>query len=115
MKNEFEGVAFQELLKQVKPLPSAEHTLIHCYGGYTTNVPLRDLLAENVLLAYKHDGRELTVGHGWPLRLLIPHLYLWKSAKWVHGLEFMEKERPGFWETYGYHIRGDPWKEERYS
>ena len=115
MDNEFEGVALQELLKYVKPLPSAQHVLAHSYGGYNTNVPLQDLMAENVLLAHRHDGRDLTSGHGGPLRLIVPHLYLWKSAKWVRALEFMEEERPGFWETYGYHIRGDPWKEERYS
>ena len=115
MDNEFEGVAFQELLKHVQPLPSARHVTAHCYGGYTTNVALRDLMAEGVLLAYKHDGKELTPAHGGPLRLVVPHLYFWKSAKWVRGLEFIEKEQPGFWETYGYHIRGDPWKEERYS
>ena len=115
MENEFEGVAFKELFKRFNPLPSAEHVMVHCYGGYTTNVSLRDLMADNVLLAYKHDGKELTPPHGGPLRLVIPHLYFWKSAKWVHALEFIEKDQPGFWEMYGYHMRGDPWKEERYS
>ena len=115
MDNEFEGVAFLELLKHVKPLPSARHVLAHCYGGYTTNIPLDDLRADGVLLAYKHDGKDLSPGHGWPLRLMVRHLYFWKSAKWVRGLEFLEKEQPGFWEMYGYHIRGDPWREERYS
>jgi DMSO/TMAO reductase YedYZ molybdopterin-dependent catalytic subunit len=115
LDNDFEGVALQELLKHVKPLPSVEQVMVHSYGGYTTNVSLPDLMAENVLLAYKHDGAELAAEHGGPARLLIPHLYLWKSAKWVHGLEFMKREQPGFWETYGYHLRGDPWKEERYS
>ncbi len=115
LDNEWEGVAFRELLKRVQPKPAAKQVMVHCYGGYTTNVPLADLDGEGVLLAYKHDGKELTPPHGWPLRLLVPHLYFWKSAKWVRGLEFMEEERPGFWEMYGYHIRGDPWKEERYS
>ncbi len=115
MDNEFEGVAFKELLKHFRPLPSAQHVMAHCYGGYTTNVPLGDLMADDVLLAYRHDGKELTPAHGWPLRLVIPHLYFWKSAKWVRALEFMEEEQPGFWEMYGYHMRGDPWKEERYS
>ncbi len=115
LDNEFEGVAFSELLKHFSPLPSARHVMVHCYGGYTTNVSLQDLMADNVLLAYKHDGKELSPAHGWPLRLVIPHLYFWKSAKWVRGLQFIEKEQPGFWEMYGYHIRGDPWKEERYS
>ena len=72
-------------------------------------------LRENVLLAHKYGGKELTPPHGWPLRLVVPHLYFWKSAKWLRGLEFIKKEKPGFWEMYGYHIRGDPWKEERYS
>ena len=115
MDNEFEGVLFQELLNHFKPLPSATQVMAHCYGGYTTNVALQDLMAEGVLLAYKHDGKALTPAHGGPLRLVIPHLYFWKSAKWVRGLEFMERDRPGFWEMYGYHMRGDPWKEERYS
>ncbi len=115
MDNEFEGVAFGELLKHFRLLPSAQAVVIHCYGGYTTNVALQDLMAEGVLLAYKHDGKALTPAHGGPLRLVIPHLYFWKSAKWVRGLEFMDRDRPGFWEMYGYHMRGDPWKEERYS
>ncbi|MEE8346908.1 MAG: sulfite oxidase-like oxidoreductase [Dehalococcoidia bacterium] len=115
MDNVFEGVLFQELLQHVQPQPSTKHVMVHCHGGYATNVPLSDLMRENVLLAYKHDGKELTPTHGWPLRLVIPHLYFWKSAKWVRGLEFIENEEPGFWEVYGYHMRGDPWKEERYS
>jgi len=115
MDNRFEGVPFRALLDHCQPLPSAQSVMVHCYGGYTTNVPLADLTRDDVLLAYKHDGQELTPAHGWPLRLVIPHLYFWKSAKWVRALEFMEKDRPGFWETYGYHMRGDPWKEERYS
>ncbi len=115
MDNEFEGVLFRELLNHFQPLPSADHVMAHCYGGYTTNVPLSDLMRENVLLAHKHGGKELTPPHGWPLRLVVPHLYFWKSAKWLRGLEFIEKEKPGFWEMYGYHIRGDPWEEERYS
>jgi len=115
MDNEWEGVAFRELLNHLTPKPSAGHVMAHSYGGYTTNVPLDDLMREGVLLAYKHDGKELTPAHGWPLRLLVPHLYFWKSAKWVRGLEFLDKEQAGFWEMYGYHIRGDPWREERYS
>jgi DMSO/TMAO reductase YedYZ molybdopterin-dependent catalytic subunit len=113
--NEFEGVLFQELLKRFNPLPEAEAVMVHCYGGYTTNVLLSDLDHENVILAYKHAGKDLTPSHGGPLRLVIPHLYFWKSAKWARGLEFIEKDRPGFWEMYGYHMRGDPWKSERYS
>ena len=115
MDNQFEGVLVRELLQRVQPQPSAKHVMVHCHGGYATNVPLSDLMRENVLLAYRHDGRELTAPHGGPLRLVIPHLYFWKSAKWVRGLEIIENEEPGFWEVYGYHMRGDPWKEERYS
>ena len=98
MDNEFEGVLFQELLNHFRPLPSAGHVMAHCYGGYMTNLPLFDLMRENVLLAYKHDGEELTPSHGGPLRLVVPHLYFWKSAKWLRGLEFIENEQPGFWE-----------------
>jgi DMSO/TMAO reductase YedYZ molybdopterin-dependent catalytic subunit len=89
--------------------------MAHCYGGYTTNILLEDLMRDGVLLAYKHDGQDLPPAHGGPCRLVVPHLYFWKSAKWIRGLEFMTANRPGFWEQYGYHMRGDPWKEERYS
>ena len=115
MDNDFEGVAFRELLKHVRPDASAGAVMVHCYGGYTTNLLLDDLMREDALLAYRHDGKELPAAHGGPCRLVVPHLYFWKSAKWVRGLEFLPKDRPGFWEQYGYHIRGDPWKEERYS
>ncbi|GBD12280.1 Sulfoxide reductase catalytic subunit YedY [bacterium HR24] len=115
MDNEWEGVLVKELLKHVRLRPAAKSVMVHCYGGYTTNVLLDDLLRDDVLLAYRHNGQDLTPEHGWPLRLVVPHLYFWKSAKWVRGLEFLPEDRPGFWETYGYHIRGDPWKEERYS
>ena len=89
--------------------------LVHAEYGFTTNLPLGDLDRDDVLLAYRHNGKELTPDHGWPLRLVVPHLYFWKSAKWVRGIEFMAEDRPGFWERNGYHMRGDPWKEERYS
>jgi DMSO/TMAO reductase YedYZ molybdopterin-dependent catalytic subunit len=115
MDNDFEGVAFLELMKHVTPKPEAKAVIAHCYGGYTTNILLSDLMRDDVLLAYKHDGKELAGEHGGPCRLVVPHLYFWKSAKWIRGLEFIPKDRPGFWEQYGYHIRGDPWKEERYS
>ena len=107
------GVSLDTLLGPVET--SADHALVHCYGGYTTNLRLDDLLDDGALSAIKHDGQPLTPEHGGPLRLVVPRLYLWKSAKWVRGLVFMDRERPGFWETHGYHIRGDPWKEERYS
>ncbi len=113
--NEWEGVLVADLLERVRPKPEAKHVMVHSFGGYTTNVSMQDLMAEGVLLAHTHDGQPLTRDHGWPLRLVIPHLYFWKSAKWVRGFVFMEHDRPGFWEMYGYHNRGDPWKEERYS
>ena len=115
LDNDWEGVAFTELLRHVRPKPEATHVLVHCYGAYTTNVPLADLTQEGVLFAHTHNGQPLPAEHGGPLRLVVPHLYFWKSAKWVRGLQFMAGDRPGFWEQYGYHIRGDPWKEERYS
>ena len=89
--------------------------MVCSYGGYTTNVPLADLMEDDVLFAHSHDGQPLTMDHGWPLRLVVPKLYFWKSAKWVRGLIFMAEEQPGFWEQRGYHIRGDPFQEQRRS
>ena len=91
-----------------------EYVMAHSYGGYTTNVPLDDLLDGKAWIAFDFDGEPLDPEHGGPARLLVPHLYFWKSAKWVRGLEMMEQDEPGFWEQNGYHLRGDPWKEERY-
>jgi DMSO/TMAO reductase YedYZ molybdopterin-dependent catalytic subunit len=113
--NEWQGIAFRDLLERITPKPEARHVMVHSYGGYTTNVPLADLMRDGVLFAHAHNGKPLEADHGGPLRLVVPHLYFWKSAKWARGLLFMADERPGFWEMYGYHIRGDPWKEERYS
>ena len=115
LDNEWRGVSFRELMRRVRPKPEARHVMVHCYGGYTTNIPLDDLTHDGVLLAHTHNGDALAREHGGPLRLVIPHLYFWKSAKWVRGLFFMSENQPGFWEQYGYHIRGDPWNEERYS
>lgn len=115
LDNTFEGVAFQEIYRRVEPDPRAKYVLVHAENGFTTNLPLEELLKPNVLLADTHDGTPLAPEHGWPLRLVIPHLYFWKSAKWIRGFEFLERDRPGFWEQYGYHMHGDPWKEERYS
>jgi DMSO/TMAO reductase YedYZ molybdopterin-dependent catalytic subunit len=89
--------------------------MLHCYGGYTTNLSLADLVQDDVLFAYKQEGKDLAPDHGGPLRLIVPKLYAWKSAKWVNGMEFMEHDKPGFWEQRGYHMVGDPWKEQRYS
>ncbi len=113
--NDWTGVTFRELMTHVAPKPAASHVMIHSYGGYTTNLPLAELMDDDVLLAHTHNGEPLTKEHGWPLRLIVPKLYFWKSAKWVRGLVFMGDDRPGFWEMYGYHIHGDPWTEERYS
>ena len=113
--NRWEGVAFKDVIKNARPKPDARFVMVHCYGGYTTNLALADLEQDGVLFAHTHGGKPLPPEHGGPLRLVVPHLYFWKSAKWVRGLVFIDKERPGFWEMYGYHIRGDPWREERYS
>jgi DMSO/TMAO reductase YedYZ molybdopterin-dependent catalytic subunit len=115
LDNEWQGVAFGELLQRIRPKPEARHVMVHSYGGYTTNVPLADLQQDGVLFAHTHNGKPLAAEHGGPLRLVVPHLYFWKSAKWVRGLFFMADDKPGFWEMYGYHIRGDPWQEERYG
>ena len=108
------GVPIQALLELVKPKPAAKYVMAHCEYGYTTSVPLSVLDDDDVLLCTGWNGQDLTVEHGWPLRLLIPKKYLWKSAKWLRGLEFMEKNRLGFWEQRGYHDEADPWKETRY-
>jgi DMSO/TMAO reductase YedYZ molybdopterin-dependent catalytic subunit len=113
--NRWEGVAFRELLARVDPRPEAAYVLVHAAQGFTANVPLADLDREEVLLATHHDGEPLAGEHGYPLRLIVPHLYAWKSVKWVRGLEFLDRDAPGFWEQNGYHMRGDPWKEQRFS
>jgi DMSO/TMAO reductase YedYZ molybdopterin-dependent catalytic subunit len=115
LDNRWEGVAVTELAKIVRPKPEARFVMVQCYGGYTTNLRLEDILDGDVLFALKHDGQPLPPEHGGPVRLVVPKLYFWKSAKWVRGVSFMERDHPGFWEMYGYHMRGDPWKEERYS
>jgi DMSO/TMAO reductase YedYZ molybdopterin-dependent catalytic subunit len=113
--NDWEGVRFRDVMALANVNPEAKHVMFHSYGGYTTNVPLEELLGDDVLLAHSHDGRPLAPEHGWPLRAMIPHLYFWKSAKWIRGIEFISEDRPGFWEMYGYHMHGDPWTEERYG
>ena len=113
--NDWAGVRFRDLMDLVRVSDQASHVIFHSYGGYTTNVPLAELLADDVLLAHTHNGQPLTPEHGAPLRGVIPNLYFWKSAKWVRGMEFVAQDRPGFWEMYGYHMHGDPWVEERYG
>jgi DMSO/TMAO reductase YedYZ molybdopterin-dependent catalytic subunit len=94
---------------------AADFALVRSYGGYTTNLPLEDLLDGKAWIAYEYDGAALAPEHGGPARLLVPHLYLWKSAKWVHGIQLALEDEPGFWETAGYHDYGDPWREQRYQ
>jgi DMSO/TMAO reductase YedYZ molybdopterin-dependent catalytic subunit len=113
--NRWNGVAFREILRRVRPLPTAKYVLVHAEQGYTANIPLADLDQDEVLLATHHDGEPLSADHGYPLRLIVPHLYAWKSVKWVRGLEFLDHDTPGFWEQNGYHMYGDPWKEQRFS
>lgn len=115
--NLWEGVSTRELVRQVGGvLPQARYVLAHGFDrGWTTNLPLEDFLAEDSLVAILHDGRPISGEHGGPARLLVPRLYAWKSAKWVAGVAFMERDRAGFWEANGYHMRGDPWREERHS
>ncbi len=110
---EWQGVPLDVLLEDVES--SAEYALVHSYGDYTTNIPLEDLLDGKAWIAYRHDGEELPPEHGGPARLLIPHLYFWKSAKWVRGILLMHEEERGFWESVGYHNYGDPWREQRYQ
>lgn len=111
----FEGAPAKAVLALVKIQPEARFVMVHAEGGFEANLPLEFLSADDALFAYRADGGDLMPEHGWPLRLVIPRLYFWKSAKWVRGLELMAEDRPGFWERNGYHMRGDPWKEERYS
>ena len=112
--NLWEGIAAKDLVELAKPKPSATHVMVWCYGGYTTNLPLSVFLEDETIFAYKHDGKDLLPDHGGPMRLIIPKLYAWKSAKWVNGMEFISGDRPGFWEERGYHMEGDPWKEQRF-
>ena len=113
--NDWSGVKTRDLLDHVDPHDAAAFVTLHGYDGYTTNVPLADFAAADALLAHSWQGKPLTRDHGGPVRLIIPHLYLWKSAKWIARIEFMGADKPGFWEVNGYHMRGDPWAEERYS
>jgi len=109
----WKGVSVDTLLKDVPT--AAEFVMAHSYGGYTTNLPLEDVTGGKAWIAYAFGGEPLEPEHGGPARLLVPHLYFWKSAKWVSGLELRDEDEPGFWEGYGYHIYGDPWREQRYA
>ena len=111
--NRWEGVPFTEVAKLAGIKPQAQYVMVHAEQGYTSNVPLADLLRPQTLFALKHDGAALSPEHGFPLRLVVPHLYAWKSVKWVRRIEFLAADAPGFWESNGYHIYGDPFKEQR--
>jgi DMSO/TMAO reductase YedYZ molybdopterin-dependent catalytic subunit len=113
--NQWRGVAARTLLAMVEPLPSARHVILHGYDGYTANVRLDQFDQPDVFLVHQWDGRPIDRRHGGPVRLLIPHLYLWKSAKWLRRIELSARDKPGFWEVRGYHNNGDPWQEERYE
>jgi DMSO/TMAO reductase YedYZ molybdopterin-dependent catalytic subunit len=116
LDTQWKGITIDALLEAAGlDDPPAPFVTAFCDGGYTTNLALDDLLDVRGVVAYEYDGGPIDPEHGGPARLLVPHLYFWKSAKWVRGLQFMEENEPGFWETHGYHLRGDPWKEERYA
>lgn len=117
--NRWEGVAIREILARAKPKPEARYVMALGHVnekryGYSTNLPLADLDRDDVLLAMRWNGADLTAEHGGPLRLLVPHLYAWKSCKWIRGLIFMDEDKAGYWENGGYHMRGDPFREERF-
>jgi DMSO/TMAO reductase YedYZ molybdopterin-dependent catalytic subunit len=112
----WQGVTFDDLLKAAGlGQPPAPYVMAHCDGGYTTNLPVADLVDGKGMIATKYEGLPILPAHGGPARLLVPHLYFWKSAKWVRRLRFMEMDERGFWESLGYHNHGDPWKEQRYD
>jgi DMSO/TMAO reductase YedYZ molybdopterin-dependent catalytic subunit len=108
----WEGVSIDTLVEGIEH--DATHVLALCDGGYTTNLPLEDVVDGKAWIAFAYDGEPLEPEHGGPARLLVPHLYFWKSAKWIRELRLMDHDEPGFWETYGYHMYGDPWREQRY-
>jgi DMSO/TMAO reductase YedYZ molybdopterin-dependent catalytic subunit len=109
----WEGVSLDTLLDGISD--DAAFALVRSFGGYTTNLPLEDLLDGQAWVAFNFDGEDLAPEHGGPARLIVPHLYFWKSAKWVHGITLLDRDEPGFWESNGYHMYGDPWQEQRYS
>ena len=111
----FKGVHWRELAKLVRPKPSARYVLAHAEQGFTSNLPLETLVEDTALIAWEADGEPLEPEHGWPLRLVVPSRYFWKSAKWLRGLELRATDQPGFWERYGYHNEADFWHEQRYG
>jgi DMSO/TMAO reductase YedYZ molybdopterin-dependent catalytic subunit len=115
LDNVWEGVKTQDLFKDINIAPEAKYVMLHAEEGWTTNLPLEDFLRDTSILAYKHNGEFLTPDHGYPIRAVVPHLYFWKSAKWIRGIEIMERDKPGFWERNGYHMYGNPFREQRFS
>ncbi len=115
LNNLWEGVSTSLMRELAHIVLQAKFVMVHSAGGFTTNLSLNDFFQSDVLFAIKRNNELLTPEHGYPVRLVVPRLYFWKSAKWVVGVEFMEEDRRGFWESHGYHNHGDPWKEERYS
>ena len=115
LDNWFEGVSTAEIKSLVSVKPEARFVVIHAAGGFTTNLTTEDFFQPDVLFAFRHNEQAISPEHGYPVRLVVPRLYFWKSAKWVTGVEFTAKDRPGFWESNGYHNHGDPWTEERYG
>ena len=113
--NEWQGVATRDLLDQAVPKPDAQFILLTSHDGYTTNLPLADFAAEDAILATHWQGEPLSREHGGPMRLVVPHLYFWKSAKWLRRIDFIDRDQAGYWERNGYHMYGDPWTEQRYS
>jgi DMSO/TMAO reductase YedYZ molybdopterin-dependent catalytic subunit len=115
LDNHWKGVPFNDVLRLVQPKPEAKYALVLAEEGYSSNIPLEDLQRPDVVFAFDHDGEPLSADHGGPLRLVVPHLYAWKSVKWVRGFMLLDHDRLGFWERNGYHAYGDPWHEQRYS
>jgi DMSO/TMAO reductase YedYZ molybdopterin-dependent catalytic subunit len=115
LDNTFTGVPTKLLIERAQPLPEARYVMCHSEAGFTTNVPLREFTADDCILAYQWQREEMPPDHGWPLRGLVPRLYLWKSAKWIRGIELRATDAPGFWEQGGYHMHGDPWREQRFG
>ncbi|MER6355821.1 sulfite oxidase-like oxidoreductase [Streptomyces sp. NPDC001634] len=111
----FGGVSLDVFLDLVRPGATATHAVAYSHTGYTTNLPLADLIGGRAWIAFEYDGKPLPAEHGGPARLTVPHLYFWKSAKWIAGLRILDHDEPGFWEQNGYHARGNPWEEQRYS
>ena len=109
------GIPWRQFLQLIKVKPEATHVMAHCENDFTTNIALDVLDDDDTMLAYLYEGEPLEADHGYPMRLLVPKKYFWKSAKWIRGLEFMAADRPGFWERHGYHMEGDPWQEERFG